>query len=92
MLPLSKPIHGVDGTMLTEVPVTRGTPILAPALGCNTNKDLWGDDALEWKPERWLEKLPQALDDVRIPGIYSNLYGSSLAAERFARDTHAHTI
>ncbi|KAH9846410.1 cytochrome P450 [Lenzites betulinus] len=73
MLPLSKPIRGVDGTMLSEVPVTRGTPILAPALGCNTNKDLWGADALEWKPERWLEKLPQTLDDVRIPGIYSNL-------------------
>ncbi len=40
---------------------------------CNTNKALWGEDAYEWKPERWLGPLPRALDEARIPGVYSNL-------------------
>lgn len=32
----------------------------------------WGEDALEWKPERWLKPLPRAVEDAWIPGIYSN--------------------
>ncbi|GLB40486.1 putative cytochrome P450 [Lyophyllum shimeji] len=31
------------------------------------------NDAAEWKPERWLSPLPQAVQDAHIPGIYSNL-------------------
>lgn len=72
-LPLLKPIRALDGSVLTEVPVPRGTMVLLHLTGCNTNKDLWGDDAEEWKPERWLGKVPPAVDDARVPGVYSNL-------------------
>ncbi|EEB98095.1 hypothetical protein MPER_02458 [Moniliophthora perniciosa FA553] len=34
---------------------------------------LWGPDALEWKPERWLEPLPAVIPEARIPGVYSHL-------------------
>ncbi|CDO71925.1 hypothetical protein BN946_scf184940.g72 [Trametes cinnabarina] len=40
---------------------------------CNCNKELWGEDAYEWRPERWLEPLPRALEDAHIPGVYSHL-------------------
>nr|BED42971.1 cytochrome P450 monooxygenase [Trametes versicolor] len=72
-LPLLKPIRTLDGSAMTEVPVPRGTMVLLHLTGCNTNKDLWGDDAEEWKPERWLGKVPPAVDDARVPGVYSNL-------------------
>ena len=47
--------------------------MLANLPACNTNKAIWGEDALEWKPERWLAPLPEVLEDAHIPGVYSNL-------------------
>ncbi|CDO75040.1 hypothetical protein BN946_scf184640.g15 [Trametes cinnabarina] len=72
-LPLSKPIRGLDGTLMSEIPVPRGTFILLHNLGSNTNEDLWGEDAEEWKPERWFGPLPAAVMEAPIPGIYSHL-------------------
>ena len=59
--------------MMQEVPVPKGTFLFCNLRLCNTNKALWGDDALEWKPERWLEPLPETLIQARVPGVYSNL-------------------
>lgn len=59
--------------MLSEVPVPKGTPVMVAIQACNRSKALWGDDALEWKPERWLAPLPDALSKAHIPGVYSNL-------------------
>ncbi|KAJ8488429.1 hypothetical protein ONZ51_g3565 [Trametes cubensis] len=72
-LPLLSPIRGMDGTMMSEIVVPRGTIIVLNYTGSNSNRQLWGDDAGEWKPERWLGRLPPALDDARVPGVYSNL-------------------
>ncbi|KAI1790098.1 cytochrome P450 [Ganoderma leucocontextum] len=73
VIPLSEPLRCTDGTVIMEVPVPKGTNILLNLRGCNTNKALWGEDAWEWKPERWLRPLPKAVEDARIPGIYANL-------------------
>ena len=75
MLPLHEPIRGVDGTLISEVSVPKDTVVVVVLnlQACNTNKALWGEDAYEWKPERWLAPLPPALEEARIPGVYSNL-------------------
>ncbi|KAI0746326.1 cytochrome P450 [Daedaleopsis nitida] len=73
VLPLSEPIRGRDGTVLHEVVVPKGTMVVANFLACNTNKALWGADALEWKPDRWLNPLPHAVEEAHVPGIYANL-------------------
>ncbi|KAI0629819.1 cytochrome P450 [Trametes polyzona] len=72
-LPLLHPIRGRDGSMISEVPVPKGTTVLVHFTGCNTNRDIWGEDVYEWKPERWLGKPPQLLDEARVPGVYSQL-------------------
>ncbi|KAH9857460.1 cytochrome P450 [Lenzites betulinus] len=72
-LPLSAPIRGVDGSMIHNIPVTKGMRILTDLQASNCNKDLWGPDADEWKPERWLKSLPQALENAHVPGVYSHL-------------------
>ena len=73
VLPLSEPIRGLDGTLMSEIPVPKGTVIHVGVLGSNMNRRTWGDDAWEWKPERWLAPLPEAVAEAHIPGVYSNL-------------------
>ena len=73
VLPLSEAICGVDGGTTTSIPIPRGTTVLLNVRACNTNKALWGEDALEWKPERWLAPLPESVTSSKIPGVYSNL-------------------
>ncbi|KAJ3478354.1 hypothetical protein NLI96_g9816 [Meripilus lineatus] len=73
ILPLSEPIRGVDGTWIKEIPVPKDTRVIVSLRGCNRNKAIWGEDAEEWKPERWLAPLPHTLTDARVPGIYTHL-------------------
>ncbi|OJT06838.1 Cytochrome P450 3A9 [Trametes pubescens] len=73
VLPLSEPIIGVDGSKINEVHVPKDTTVIVGILSSNCNKAVWGEDALEWKPERWLNPLPKSVTDAKIPGIYSNL-------------------
>ena len=72
-MPLSEPIYTTDGARMDEIPVPKGTKVMVGTIGCNTNKALWGEDAYEWKPDRWLS-LPSAVADAHIPGVYSNMY------------------
>ena len=72
-MPLSRPIRGNDGTMMSEIALPKDTVVVIGILGCNRTPSIWGPDADEWKPDRWLNPLPDSVTDARIPGIYSNL-------------------
>lgn len=73
VLPLGKPLRGRDGTLMHELLIPNGTNIVVGILASNRNPELWGPDADEWKPERWLNPLPDALINAHIPGVYSHL-------------------
>ncbi|KAJ3860683.1 cytochrome P450 [Lentinula novae-zelandiae] len=81
VVPLSKPITGVDGIEIREISVPRGTNVVISLYNANRNEELWGPaDANEWKPERWLSPLPEAVIQARVPGIYSHLMTFSAGA------------
>ncbi|OJT12108.1 Docosahexaenoic acid omega-hydroxylase CYP4F3 [Trametes pubescens] len=73
VLPLSEPVRGKDGRMMHELHIPKDTSVFVGINASNTNTALWGPDAYEWKPERWLEPLPDAVLDAKIPGVYANL-------------------
>ncbi|TFK20717.1 cytochrome P450 [Coprinopsis marcescibilis] len=73
VLPFSNPINGTSGKVIHEVLIPTGTRILASISNSNCNPELWGPDAREWKPERWLSPLPSAVTEAKIPGVYSNM-------------------
>ena len=60
--------------MIHELVVPKGTPVVPHIQASNNNKELLGEDANEWKPERWLAQLHAALEDAHRPSVHSNLY------------------
>ncbi|CAL1697631.1 unnamed protein product [Somion occarium] len=73
VLPPSKPLVGKDGTILQEVSVPMNTFIIVAVRGANFSRDIWGDDAEQWKPERWIEPLPASVSEARMPGVFSHM-------------------
>ncbi|KAF8130331.1 cytochrome P450 [Boletus edulis] len=72
ILPLSKPVLGVSGEMIHEVRVSKGTEIMISITAYNRDKDLWGEDAHEFKPDRWLDGTMDGKNSPGV-GVYSNL-------------------
>ena len=59
--------------MISTLVVPADTVIIGHFQAINVSKQLWGEGAAEWKPDRWLAPLPAAVDDAHLPGVYSNL-------------------
>ena len=74
IMPISEPITGNDGNIMTEIFVPAGTEMVIGILPINRDKAIWGEDAEEFKPERWMSSLPSSVIDARIPGVYANLW------------------
>lgn len=72
-MPLLWPIKSADGkSELKEIPVKKNTSVIVSILNVNRSMKIWGDDAEEWKPERWLKALPKTVSEAHLPGVYSN--------------------
>ena len=69
-MPLSEPIQGLNGELMTEILVPKETSIIVGIRNCNRSKALWGEDALEFKPERWDHPV-EAISN--IPGVWGNI-------------------
>ncbi|KAK7031127.1 hypothetical protein VNI00_013735 [Paramarasmius palmivorus] len=68
VIPLAHPIISASGEMISEVPVAKGQRIWVSIIGYNYLKEVWGEDADEWNPDRHLGvKRPTTL------GVYGNL-------------------
>ncbi|KAI9513472.1 cytochrome P450 [Russula earlei] len=70
VVPLSEPFIDRDGVERHDISLRKGDIILIPILAIHQMKSLWGEDADEFKPERW-EAIPDAVK--AIPGVFSNL-------------------
>ncbi|KAI0763276.1 cytochrome P450 [Trametes elegans] len=68
LLPLGDPVY-IKGVPQDHICVPKGTPIVIPILAINRDKTLWGEDALEFRPERW-DALPASVSN--IPGIWAH--------------------
>ncbi|KAF8509096.1 cytochrome P450 [Gautieria morchelliformis] len=55
VIPLATPLKTRTGEIITSIPVSKGQHINISISGYNRLKSLWGDDADQWRPERFLE-------------------------------------
>ena len=71
---LSSPVTGVDGTQVDSIFIPVQSTVIIGIAASNTDKAIWGDDAHEWKPDRWLGGIPYRTDDdTKVPGVYSGM-------------------
>ncbi|KAF9235962.1 cytochrome P450 [Melanogaster broomeanus] len=70
VIPLEQPFTDKRGIVHHEIRIREGDLVIIPILAMNTSEELWGDDAHEFKPERW-DNVPEAVS--RIPGLWSHL-------------------
>ncbi|KIJ34127.1 hypothetical protein M422DRAFT_263776 [Sphaerobolus stellatus SS14] len=55
IIPLSTPLKTKTGETITSIPVSKGQVIYASIANYNRLKSVWGEDADEWRPERFLD-------------------------------------
>ncbi|PBK86217.1 cytochrome P450 [Armillaria gallica] len=73
VLPLAEPIITSDGQSCSEIPISKGQVIFASVYTYNRRVHLpsvWGDDAAEWNPCRFLEDRGIQQESL---GAYANL-------------------
>ncbi|KAK0210062.1 cytochrome P450 [Desarmillaria ectypa] len=74
VLPLAEPIilkiHDTEGQSCSEIPISKGQVIFASVYTYNRLPSVWGDDAAEWNPRRFLEDRRIKQESL---GVYANL-------------------
>ncbi|KAG6920069.1 hypothetical protein DXG01_010137 [Tephrocybe rancida] len=70
VLPLSSPIRTTSGEYIDTLPIPKGMKVILSIAAYHRNKDIFGEDADTFNPERWLRKT-----DKKGPtlGVYGNL-------------------
>ena len=70
---MAQPLCLIDGQITNELFVPKDTIIYINIPRVNHDEEIWGPDAMEWLPDRWLSALPTSVSDARVPGVYSNM-------------------
>lgn len=77
-IPLTPDDHLAQGMNALAIP--KGTTLFVNIAGANQLESVFGPDAKEWKPERWLQDKPVETP-AKLPGIYAGTL-SFLGGER----------
>ncbi|KAG1829189.1 cytochrome P450 [Suillus variegatus] len=76
-VPLQFPVRSASGEEIDVIHVAKNQRLVISILAANHNQAVWGEDASEWKPDRWLKSSqgvsPGDKDGVKYPGIYSSM-------------------
>ncbi|KAJ6489764.1 cytochrome P450 [Mycena sanguinolenta] len=71
VIPLATPYVDNRGRRHDSILMTKGQMIYVPVAALNRDPRIWGEDAAEFKPDRW-DSIPEAAS--AIPGVWSNLF------------------
>ncbi|QRW08852.1 cytochrome P450 family protein [Ceratobasidium sp. AG-Ba] len=70
VIPVGESYKDVHGISHNEIRVQKWDTVMVPIKAMNRSKDVWGDDALDFRPERW-DDLPPLVKE--MPGVWGHL-------------------
>ncbi|KAK0493368.1 cytochrome P450 [Armillaria luteobubalina] len=70
ILPLAEPIITSDGKSCSQIPIRKGQIIMTSIYSYNRLTSVWGDDAEDWNPNRFLDGRDAKQTSL---GVYANL-------------------
>jgi len=70
VIPLSKPFLDKKGVWRNEITMKKGDSVFVPVISLNKSKEIWGEDAGEFRPERWASPPERSSD---IPSVFSHI-------------------
>ncbi|KAI0701860.1 cytochrome P450 [Cytidiella melzeri] len=70
LIPCSTPYTDKHGVQRDHIQIQKGDRVIIPILALNRYKPYWGEDAMEFKPERW-ENPPDTITS--IPGVFGHV-------------------
>ncbi|KAJ7143819.1 cytochrome P450 [Mycena epipterygia] len=70
VVPLSKSYVDRRGKVYDTISIRKGTTIRIPIADAQRDREIWGDDALVFRPDRW-DNIPEAAQ--AMPGVWANL-------------------
>ncbi|KIY63307.1 cytochrome P450 [Cylindrobasidium torrendii FP15055 ss-10] len=77
VIPLATPVLTIDGNLTSSVSVRKGQTVCISTLSYQLNKSIWGDDAEQWNPRRFLDQKLDGNDEESKIGVYANLLAFS---------------
>ncbi|KAH8120630.1 cytochrome P450 [Phellopilus nigrolimitatus] len=75
VIPLSEPLVLRTNERVSEVHIRKGSYVHIPIEGLNYSKDIWGEDALFFKPERWTSLPANASHHPGLANLMSFTFG-----------------
>ncbi|KAI0651519.1 cytochrome P450 [Trametes meyenii] len=70
VLPVSEPLVDRNGKTQHEIRIAKGNRVIVSILALHHSTEIWGEDALEFRPERW-ETPPEEASS--IPGVWGHM-------------------
>ncbi|KAH9973187.1 cytochrome P450 [Lactifluus volemus] len=70
VIPLQKPFTDKHGVLQNNVRIGKGDHVIIPIRLVDCSTEVWGEDANEFRPERW-ENLPETVHG--FPSVYGHL-------------------
>ncbi|THU83367.1 cytochrome P450 [Dendrothele bispora CBS 962.96] len=72
VVPLREPITLANGEVIKELPINKDQTVFVGIETVNRDPEIWGPDAEQWIPERWIEGIPHSVNTASVPGAFSN--------------------
>jgi len=74
VLPLGMLIKDASGVETQSISVAKGQPVIVPIRALNCSETLWGPDALEFLPERWMDNEKGLTDEAKALQGFHHLF------------------